>query len=58
MDKGESIMNKAQKQFWYNHFFNTLYAIRDVWTYKQLIELRRVLDDIIEDKENGGYTDV
>ena len=49
-------MNKSQRQFWVNHFYNTLYAIRDVWTYKQLLELRNVLDDIIKDKEDGGYT--
>ena len=50
-------MNDAKNQFWLNHFFNTLYAIRDVWTYKQLVHLREVLDDIIKDKEDGGDTD-
>ena len=41
--------------FWRNHFFNTKYAIRDVWKYETLIELKNILDDVIEDKENGGY---
>tara|TARA_R100001443_G_scaffold1396_2_gene5212 strand:- start:212 stop:700 length:489 start_codon:yes stop_codon:yes gene_type:complete len=35
------------------NLMRTFYLIRDVWTYKQLIQLRNVLDDIIEDKENS-----
>ena len=38
------------------NLMRTFYLIRDVWTHRQLIQLRNVLDDIIEDKENGGYT--
>ena len=47
--------NEDEVIFWRNHFFNTKYAIRDVWKYETLIELKNILDDVIEDKENGGY---
>ena len=48
-------MNEDEVIFWRNHFFNTKYAIWVVWKYETLIELKNILDDVIEDKENGGY---
>ena len=38
-----------------NLISNTKYLVRDVWTMKQLLELQEFIEDVIEDKLEGGY---
>ena len=40
-----------------NLFAVCKWLIRDVWTYPKLIALRNFLDEIIEEKEEGGYNE-
>lgn len=40
-----------------NLFAVCKWLIRDVWTYPRLIALRNFLDEIIEEKEEGGYNE-
>ena len=40
-----------------NLISNTKYLIRDVWTTQQLLELQEFIEDIIEDKLEGGYNE-
>ena len=40
-----------------NLFAVCKWLIRDVWTYPRLIGLRNFLDEIIEEKEEGGYNE-
>ena len=38
-----------------NEYNFAYYLIRDVFTYKQLKKLTEFIDEILEDKEQGGY---
>ena len=52
-----SVKYSDKQRYEDNLIFNTKYLIRDVWTMKQLLELQELIEDIIEDKLEGGYNE-
>ena len=40
-----------------NEYNFTYYLIRDVFRYTELKKLKELIDDILEDKKQGGYID-
>jgi|TARA_B100001094_G_C17495153_1_gene468376 hypothetical protein len=40
-----------------SQFFIFKYFIRDIFRYKQLVELRNFITEIIDEKVENGYTD-
>jgi|9_EtaG_2_1085328.scaffolds.fasta_scaffold96658_2 hypothetical protein len=52
-----SVKYSDKQRYEDNLIFNTKYLIRDVWTMEQLLELQELIEDIIEDKLEGGYNE-
>jgi hypothetical protein len=46
-----------QEQYIENNIFNIKYIIRDELTYKQLLDIRDFLTEIIDEKVMDGYTE-
>ena len=51
------IKQTDQEQYIENNIFNIKYIIRDELTYKQLLDIRDFLTEIIDEKVSNGYTE-